>query len=66
MSNMEKINQVVKILLFLHLGNKFKISQKDFVKTLGTHGSAKSNATSLNISHKQTSQKIFGNEIFQR
>lgn len=41
MSNMEKINQVTKILPFLYLGNKLKIFEKDFVKTLGTRASAK-------------------------
>lgn len=66
MSNMEKINQVMKILPFLHLGNKMKIFQKDYIETLGTHASAKSNGTSLKIPHKQTPPKILGSEIFQK
>lgn len=60
-SIMEKINQVTKILPFLYLGNKLKIFEKDFVKTLGTRASAKSNVTSSQISHKQTSLKRFEN-----
>jgi len=34
---MERINQVMKILPFLHLGSKLQTFQTDFVKTFGAH-----------------------------